>query len=151
MRAYTQQFSGQAMKRQRRFATYVRAAPISWETPRLRRTLRYLQSHQRRRARLRRYFRGDGYRHSYPSLWRLPPVDLGILRRCSRNRGEPQGQDRDHSDERSLSQTLRFLQPIGRGNSKMKPQYLFRRCLVVLAVLALEFFPFRSVVKAQRP
>ncbi len=33
----------------------------------------------------------------------------------------------------------------------MKPQYLFRRCLVVLAVLALEFFPFRSVVKAQGP
>src|SRR6266478_10022817 len=57
-------------------------------------------------------FRGDGYRYSYTSLWRLPPVDLGILRRCPRNHGEPQGQDRNHSDERSLPQTIRFLQPI---------------------------------------
>src|SRR5947208_3149392 len=77
---------------------------------------------------------------------RVPPAHLGILRRRSCNPRQPQGQDRDHTDERSLPQTLRFFQPIGRGNSKMKPQNL-----VVLSILVLELLSFQHLVTAQAP
>src|SRR5437660_12655662 len=82
---------------------------------------------------------------------RVPPAHLGILRRRSCNPRQPQGQDRDHTDERSLPQTLRFLQPIGRGNSKMKSQNLCQRSLVVFAILVLELFSFQHLVTAQAP
>src|SRR5438045_7921689 len=80
---------------------------------------------------------------------RVPPAHLGILRRRSCNPRQPQGQDRDHTDEGSLPQTLRFLQPIGRGNSKMKPQNLCQRSLVVLSILVLELLSFQHLVTAR--
>src|SRR5438477_3082232 len=82
---------------------------------------------------------------------RVPPAHLGILRRRSCNPRQPQGQDRNHTDERSLPQTLRFLQPIGRGNSKMKSQNLCQRSLVVLSILVLELLSFQHLVTAQAP
>src|SRR5438477_177961 len=82
---------------------------------------------------------------------RVPPAHLGILRRRSCNPRQPQGQDRDHTDERTLPQTLRFLQPIGRGNSKMKSQNLCQRSLVVLSILVLELLLFQHLVTAQAP
>src|SRR5438132_12391152 len=82
---------------------------------------------------------------------RVPPAHLGILRRRSCNPRQPHGQDRDHTDERTLPQTLRFLQPIGRGNSIMKSQDLFQRCLFVLAVLVLQLFSFDPLISAQSP
>src|SRR5437667_11967300 len=82
---------------------------------------------------------------------RVPPAHLGILRRRSCNPRQPQGQDRDHTDERSLPQTLRFLQPIGRGNSKMKSQNLCQRSLVVLTILVLQSLSFQHLVTAQAP
>src|SRR5438094_10044859 len=82
---------------------------------------------------------------------RVPPAHLGILRRRSCNPRQPQGQDRAHTDERSLPQTLRLLQPVGRGNSKMKSQNLCQRSLVVLTILVLQLLSFQHLVTAQAP
>ncbi len=55
---------------------------------------------------------GYGYGSAHTSLWSLPSIDLGILRRCARGSGESERRDRNHSDARTFPKTLRFVQPL---------------------------------------
>src|SRR5260370_39487797 len=78
----------------------------------MRRTRGYLQRHERRRTRLRRNFRRDGYGHADAAMRRLPPAHLGILRRRAGDPRQSQGEDGSDSNEGLVPQAIRLLEPL---------------------------------------
>ena len=81
----------------------------------LRRARGHLQSDQRGRARLRRHRGCHGYRIAHATLRSLPPINLGILRRCTGRAFEPERQIGSPRDARIVPEAVRrFLSVITR-------------------------------------